>query len=86
MNGVFLRHDYCECNGYPLWKPRYKKELEKNLSKDTRMDTLETQMEVIRRAAECKYNVGVICGLWEKDPGRCERCNWNPDKGKTKEE
>lgn len=38
------------------------------------------------RAAECKYNVGVICGLWEKDPGRRERCNWNPDKGKTKEE
>ena len=29
MAGVFLRHDYCEDNGYPLWKPRYKKEQEK---------------------------------------------------------
>ena len=22
MNGVFLRHDYCEDNGFPLWKPK----------------------------------------------------------------
>ena len=28
MAGVFLRHDYCEYNGYPLWKPRYQKEQE----------------------------------------------------------
>lgn len=28
MNGVFLRHDYCADNGFPLWKPRYAKEQE----------------------------------------------------------
>ena len=39
-------------------------------------------MKLIRRKAECKFNDGVICGLWDKDPERCARCNWNPDKGK----
>lgn len=46
------------------------------------LDVQEAQMELIRRKAECKFNDGVICGLWEKDPERCARCNWNPDKGK----
>ena len=49
------------------------------------LDAQEAQMELIRRAAECKYNDGVICGLWDKDPSRCARCNWNPDKGKAAE-
>lgn len=60
--------------------------MKKNLPKDTRMDTLETQMEVIRRAAECKYNDGVICGLYEKNPEKCASCNWNPKKEKTGKE
>ena len=38
-------------------------------------------MKTVRKAAECKYNDGVICGLWNKDPSRCARCNWNPSKG-----
>ena len=46
----------------------------------------ETHMEMVRRAAECKYNDGVICGLWEKNQGRCKRCNWNPNKGTPAEE
>lgn len=46
------------------------------------LDVQEAQMELIRRKAECKFNDGVICGLWDKDPERCARCNWNPDKRK----
>lgn len=49
------------------------------------LDVQEAQMELIRRKAECKFNDGVICGLWEKDPERCARCNWNPDKRKPAE-
>lgn len=30
MNGVFLRHDYCEGNGYSLWKPMYSDETNKS--------------------------------------------------------
>ena len=51
----------------------------------TLMNVNEAQMELLRRKAECKYNEGVICGLWEKDPDRCARCNWNPNKGKSGE-
>ena len=57
--------------------------MKKQLSGDTPLlDVQEAQMELIRRKAECKFNDGVICGLWEKDPERCARCNWKPDKGK----
>ena len=57
--------------------------MKKQLSGDQPLlNTQEAQMELIRRKAECKFNDGVICGLWEKDPERCARCNWNPDKGK----
>ncbi len=43
------------------------------------------RMETVRKAAECRYNDGVICGLYEKEPERCERCNWNPFKNMKKE-
>lgn len=60
--------------------------MKKQLPEETPLlDAQEAQMELIRRAAECKYNDGVICGLWDKDPSRCARCNWNPDKGKPAE-
>ena len=57
--------------------------MKKQLSGDQPLlDVQEAQMKLIRRKAECKFNDGVICGLWDKDPERCARCNWNPDKGK----
>lgn len=49
------------------------------------MDSEATRMELVKRAAECRYSENVICGLWEKNPARCERCNWNPGKGRPKE-
>lgn len=48
------------------------------------LDAQEAQMELIRRAAECKYNDGVVCGLWKKEPSRCDRCGRNPNKGKER--
>ena len=50
--------------------------MKKQLPEETPLlDAQEAQMELIRRAAECKYNDGVICGRWDKDPSRCARCN-----------
>jgi hypothetical protein len=46
------------------------------------LDAEEAYMETVRKAAECRHNDAVICGLYQKDPERCACCNWNPNKGK----
>ncbi|MBQ9686284.1 MAG: hypothetical protein IJV41_07055 [Oscillospiraceae bacterium] len=46
------------------------------------LDAEAAHMEMVRKAAECKYNDGVICGLYQKNPEKCVRCGWNPNKGK----
>lgn len=42
------------------------------------LDAEAEQMEVLRRVAGCRYGSDVICGLWEKNPERCGRCEFNP--------
>ena len=57
--------------------------MKKELPEETPLlDAEEARMETVRKAAECRYNDAVICGLYQKDPERCARCNWNPNKGK----
>lgn len=43
------------------------------------LDAEEAQMEVLRRLAGCQYRSDVICGLWDKSPERCGRCEYNPN-------
>lgn len=47
------------------------------------LDAEEAQLELLRKKVGCRFNQeGVICGLWENNPARCERCSWNLNKGK----
>ena len=36
-------------------------------------------MELLRRLAGCRFGSNVICGLWDKSPERCGRCEYNPN-------
>ena len=42
------------------------------------VDAEAAQMEVLRRLAGCRFGSDVICGLWDKSPERCGRCEYNP--------
>lgn len=53
--------------------------MKKNLSEDVRMNAQETQMKLLRRLAGCRFGSDVICGLWDKSPERCGRCEYNPN-------
>ena len=48
--------------------------MKKELPEETPLlDAEEARMETVRKAAECRYNDAVICGLYQKDPERCAR-------------
>lgn len=47
-------------------------------SSEELLDAEEAQLEALRKKVGCRYNDGVICGLWKDDPQRCWRCSWNP--------
>ncbi len=43
------------------------------------LDAEEARMELLRRLAGCRFGGDVICGLWDKSPERCGRCEYNPN-------
>lgn len=60
--------------------------MKKQSSKETHLlDAEEWQMRRLLKSAGCRFNKeGVVCGLWKKEPSRCDRCGWNPNKGKER--
>ncbi len=60
--------------------------MKKQLPEETLLlDVQEAQMELIRRKAECKFNDGVICGLWEKTLSAAPAATGTPTRGSRRE-